>query len=245
MHVPPFRVIGDPSTATGPFIFTCEHASNRLDGVTATPEDRVLLEDHWGWDIGAAALTEALVELTGSCAVLSDFSRLIIDPNRPLDSSTLIVEKCGAQPVSFNQHLAPTEVKRRIERLHGPYHRAVETTIRQRLAHGTAHLVSMHSFTPEFFGKRRLMEVGVLFDEYAAEAETLGAALHDEGFATALNEPYTGKGGAFVYSIMRHGRSSAVPFMELEVRNDLLRSPEPILDCARRIARALAVFAPT
>lgn len=241
---PPYRIIGDPTAARGPFIFTCEHASNRPVGVEPSPADQVLLDDHWGYDIGVARLCERLAVATDSVAVLSDFSRLVIDPNRPLDHETLVVDRCGDQPVSFNQDLSLVELRRRIETLYVPYHDAIDRVARARLARGPAHLISMHSFTPEWFGTRRGMEIGVLFDEHVVHAERIEAAMRAEGFCVALNEPYSGMASLFVYSVLRHGRANAVPFIELEVRNDLLRDPAEADRVADRMVRGLAVFAP-
>lgn len=241
---PPVRVIGDPDAAPGPFLFTCEHASNRLIGVEPEPGDRALLDDHWGHDIGAGPLTEALAHRLDSLAVLSDFTRLLVDPNRGLDSPTLVVDRCGDVPVGFNRGLDRATIRRRIETLYAPYHGTVDRVLRARTQRGLTHLVSIHSFTPEYLGERRPMEVGVLFDDYALEANALAVALEAEGFAVALNAPYSGLGGAFVYSIMKHGRAHGVPFVELEVRNDLLRGEAERADVADRIARALVAFAP-
>lgn len=241
---PPVRIVGDPLKADGPFVFTCEHASNRLVGVEATAADRALVDDHWGFDRGIAPVTEALARALDCVAVLSDFSRLLVDPNRAIDSPTLVVERCGEVPVSFNQGLAPADIRHRIETLYAPYHGTVDRVCRARLARGPAHLVSMHSYTADFLGQPRPMEVGVLFDEYEAEAEALGAALEQQGFVVALNEPYSGKAGAFTYSIMKHGQAHGVPFIELEVRNDLIETAEQQAEVAARIGKALMVFAP-
>jgi len=241
---PPFRIIGDPTRADGPFIFTCEHASNRLIGVEATPGDRRLLDDHWGYDRGIAPVTEALARALDSVAVLSDFSRLLVDPNRSIDSPTLVVERCGEVPVSFNQGLDKAAIRHRIEALYAPFHGAIDRVARARLDRGVARLVSMHSYTADFLGQARAMEIGVLFDAYAAEAEALAEALDGEGFIVALNAPYSGKAGAFTYSVMKHGQAHGVPFVELEVRNDLLATAEQQADVAARIGRALGAFAP-
>ena len=109
---------------------------------------------------------------------------------------------------------------------------------------GPVHLVSMHSYTADYLGEKRPMEIGVLFDEHEGYAEAIADALAAEGFSVALNAPYSGRTGAFVYSIMRHGRQHGVPFIELEVRQDLLADPASIDGVAQRIGRALTVFAP-
>ncbi len=240
----PYRIINDPAAADGPFVFTCEHASNRLVGVEATAADRALLDDHWGYDIGIANVTERLATLTGSLAVLSDYSRLLIDPNRPLDHDTLIVTDCGGEPVSFNRDLPLTAISHRIETLYRPYHAAIDRTVKARLARGPAHLISMHSFTPVWDGKARGMEIGLLYDEHVIHAERLDAAFQSEGFIVAHNEPYSGAAALFVYSILTHGRANGVPFIEIEVRNDLIRDPADAHAVAERIARALRAFEP-
>lgn len=239
---PPLRVVGDPDHAAGPF-FTCEHASNRLVGVEATAADRAVLDDHWGWDLGAARVTEALVRLSDGVGVLSDFSRLLVDPNRPPDSPSLVVTHCDGHPVSFNQGLGAAAIEARLEALWRPYHVAVEATARRRLARGPAYFVSVHSFTPTFAGAPRSMEVGVLFDDMEDDAARLADALTAEGFATALNAPYSGRNG-LIYAIERHGRALGAPHLELEIRQDLLSEPDAAVSAATRIARALASLAP-
>ena len=227
----------------GPFIFTCEHASNRLVGVEADDSDRHLLDDHWGWDIGAADVVRALATRHACPAVLSRFSRLIIDPNRDLLEETLIPVSTHDGPVSFNQDLTPQARQDRIDSLWSGYHHAVDEAVTERLGHGQVHLVSVHSFTPVWLGHARPMEIGVLFDEYHEHAMHLAGALGEQGFEVSLNEPYTGKSG-LIYSIARHGRRHEVPFMELEIRNDLIDTPDKADDVAARLWRALDVFTP-
>lgn len=79
-----------PSEARG-ILITCEHASNLLPPPYRWPRaDEWLINSHWSHDIGAATLTKELAVRMGSVAVLSRFSRLLVDPNRPMSSSTLV-----------------------------------------------------------------------------------------------------------------------------------------------------------
>jgi predicted N-formylglutamate amidohydrolase len=71
----------------------------------------------------------------------------------------------------------------------------------------------------------------------------LAAALGEQGFEVSLNEPYTGKSG-LIYSVARHGRRHDIPFMELELRNDLINTPDKAVGVARRLWAALDVFQP-
>lgn len=238
-----FEIVGDPSEA-GPFLFTCDHASNRLPEWRPEPGDLPLLEDHWGWDVGAADLTRALVEHTRSCGVLSGFSRLVCDPNRDPEEPSFVVAEVDGQRVSFNQDVDVAELRRRRGRYFDPYHAAIDRTLRARKAAGPPpYLCAIHSFTPVFLGRARPMELGVLFDDYDEHAWRLEGALAEQGFEVALNAPYSGKDG-LIYSASRHGRAHDIVYVELEVRQDLIDTPESADDLARRVARALARLAP-
>jgi predicted N-formylglutamate amidohydrolase len=225
-------------------VFTCEHASNELPEWTLDPQDAPLVADHWGWDIGAADLTRALVELTGSCAVLSRFSRLVCDPNRDPGEPSFILAEIDGQVLALNARVDAAERLRRQQRYFDPYHDAIDHAIDARKRVGTAvHLCSIHSFTPVYLGRRRAMEIGVLFDDHDAHAWRLQGALAEQGFETALNAPYSGRDG-LTYAARRHGRKSELVYLELEVRQDLIDTPQKAGAVADRVARALEFYRP-
>ena len=236
-----YEIAGDP--AAGPFLFTCEHATRRLPEWEAAPADLPLLEDHWGWDVGAADLTRELARLCGSGALLSRFSRLVCDPNRDPGEASFVVSDVQGHTFSFNRGVDGAERERRRARYFDPYHAAIDHALAARAAAGEVRLCSIHSFTPVYDGSARPMEVGVLFDDHEAHAEQLVGALAAEGFAVARNEPYSGFAG-LIYSARRHGRAHGVVYLELEVRNDLIATAEQTRATAERIARALAGYAP-
>ena len=236
-----YELVGDPGT--GPFLFTCEHATRRLPEWDAEPGDLPLLEDHWGWDVGAADLTRELALLCGSAALLSRFSRLVCVPNRDPGEASFVVGTVAGHALSFNRGVDEAERQRRRARYSDPYHAAIDRALAARTAGPEVRLCSIHSFTPVYDGCARPMEVGVLFDDHEAHAERLVASLAREGFAVARNEPYSGFAG-LIYSARRHGRTHGVVYLELEVRNDLIATRERAGATARRIARALEVYAP-
>jgi predicted N-formylglutamate amidohydrolase len=230
----------------GPFLFTCEHARNALPpGITASSQDQAWLADHWGWDIGARDVALALVDALGGQAVLTAYSRLWCDANRDPADPSFIVCTIDGLPVTFNQALSAAQVRERIEQVFAPYHAAVDETLRAALAHGPVHLLAVHSFTPLYAGVLRPMEVGVLFDDFDADAGRLAGALGAQGFAVALNEPYSGKPPqGLIYAARRHGRSHGVKYLELEIRQDLIDSAVRARAVAQRIAAALDCFRP-
>ncbi|MEM7411541.1 MAG: N-formylglutamate amidohydrolase [Myxococcota bacterium] len=221
------------------FAFSCEHAGRALDGLRLSATEAALAADHWGWDIGAGDLTRALAQLTGSPAVLSTFSRLVCDPNRGPDEESFVVDTVAGQALAFNRGLPPEARAERARRTFEPYHAAFDAMLAEQVrTPPTPWLCSVHSFTPEFDGHAREMELGVLFDAHEDWAEGLAEALGAQGFRVARNEPYSGYAG-LIYAASRHGRAHGVPYLEIEVRNDLLRSSEGVEAVAERVARAL------
>ncbi len=191
-----------------------------------------MLAMHWGYDVGARSVAKELARLDGTAAVLSRFSRLLIDPNRdPSDSTAILVETDDGRP-RFN---ASADIAARVDRFHAPFHDALSAlVVRSR----PSHIVSIHSFTPVFRGGRRVVEAGVLFDQHEGVALQLVAALRAEGFRTEPNEPYSGKSG-LIYSPARHGAAIGVPYFEIELRQDLIQSGRAARAVARRVWRAL------
>ena len=74
--------------------------------------------------MGAAAVAEHLAQVLGAPALLSRFSRLLIDPNRGLDDPTLIMQISDGLIVPGNVGLDDGEIEARIARYYEPYHRA-------------------------------------------------------------------------------------------------------------------------
>ncbi len=241
-HLRAARVVGDVNQATSPYVFTCEHASAAVPWSTVDPSDANLLTQHWGWDIGAGDIVSLLCHQLSAVGVLSEMSRLVIDVNRIETSSTLIVTDCDGVEVQLNQALSAVERAARLTQIHGGYHRLVEETIRAALIHQPRFLVAVHSFTPVWRGVPRTMEIGVLFDRYEREAIQLQGLLNEQGFKAVLNEPYSGLNGELLYSANRHGGHFEIPYLELEIRQDLISHPESIADVGGRIARALSSF---
>ena len=148
-------------------------------------------------------------------------------------------------PVSFNQGLGNEDVEKRIEHYFTPYHAAVDAMMDQALAERPVHLVSIHSFTPVYLGHKRPMEVGVLFAEHDELAWHVESVLGDIGIESALNEPYSGQGeGALIYSAQSHGRKAGVPYIELEIRQDLISTPAGVASITKKLAQALVHFVP-
>lgn len=211
-----------PGAVDAPVFLTCEHASNRfVDAFQLEGEDARLAVTHWAFDPGAEDITRELAVALDAPAILARFSRLIVDPNRPLDAPTLFRDVADGLPILFNLELDADERRTRIDRFYTPYHDAID----RELGRCSAPIVfPIHTFTDDYQGERRTMEIGVLFDEEEALAEELRAALDEAGFVVAMNEPWSGKDG-LIYSAERHSRRHGRKALEIEARQDCAVDP--------------------
>ncbi|MEZ4227292.1 MAG: N-formylglutamate amidohydrolase [Polyangiaceae bacterium] len=224
------EIIAGPTPAR--VVLTCEHASERLPEPWEWPEaDRWLVGTHWAYDIGASDLTREVAVALGAPAVLARFSRLLVDPNRPRDSDTLFRAQAEGRSVALNAHLSTGEQQTRLRRLYDAFHARVHEV----MVSARAEIVlAMHTFTPEYEGIVRQLEVGVLFDRDEALALRVRDELASTGLAVGLNEPYSGRQG-MMYSADLHASRHGCLAVELEVRQDL--AVEAVV--RRRIVEAL------
>lgn len=223
-------------------LLTCDHASRALpDGYGTLGIGEAALARHIGWDIGAAALTEALVKRLDAPAVLSGFSRLLVDCNRAPDDPTLICELSDGTVIGGNRGLAAEEVVRRIERFHAPYHQAIARQIEgMRQSVEAPAIVSIHSFTPTMRGRVRPWHCGILWDKDPRLAVPLMAKLGAEpGLEVGDNQPYSGKSHVG-YTMGRHGATAGLPHVLIEIRQDEIDQAAGVARWAERLARVLA-----
>jgi predicted N-formylglutamate amidohydrolase len=207
-------------------ILICDHASNAipvaLDELGLGPD---ILEDHIGWDIGAAALARRLSDRFVAPLVLSGFSRLVIDCNRQLDDPSSIVLSSDGNAIPGNLDLQAVEAARRAEACFHPYHDAIEKLIDRKMAEGRDPVVlSIHSFTPVFGGFERPWHIGVLWNQDGRLALPFMDALDRyEDVVVGDNQPYSAREN-FGYSIEAHGENRNLPHLLIEVRQDLIQS---------------------
>ncbi|MHB2165481.1 N-formylglutamate amidohydrolase [Alsobacter sp. R-9] len=228
-----------PGTLSGGLVLICDHASNAMPaehGTLGLPPHE--LERHIAYDIGAAAVTRELARLTGAPAVLSTFSRLLIDPNRGPDDPTLVMKLSDGAIVPGNRHAGADEVERRLDRFYRPYDRAVGAVVEAALATGVPPcLLSIHSFTPSWKGVPRPWHVTVLWDADPRLPRPLLEALANPGdVVVGDNEPYDGALAGD--TVNRHATRRGLANALIEVRQDLIGEEAGALHWARRLADA-------
>lgn len=224
-----------------PLLLICDHASNQTPeslGALGLPSSE--FDRHIAWDIGAADVVKLVAGALDAPAILAGYSRLLIDLNRhPGDPTTIPRESDGVM-IPANQDLSEEEERLRVETFFTPYHHEVSTRLAHiwRVTKKPPALFSIHSFTPEMGGEKRIWDAGVLWNRDPRIARPLLDILHRQPDLTiGNNEPYSGLDIA--YSIDRHAGAAGLPNCAIEIRQDHLSTLEGIQYWAFLIAEAL------
>src|SRR6185503_4844862 len=130
-------------------VVLCDHAGNALPAGYATlglPTEQ--LQRHIAYDVGAADVARHVARRFAAPAVMTRYSRLLIDPNRGTDDPTLIMRLSDGAVVPGNRRLDAAEREKRMRLYYRPYHQAIDAVIDRCIASGVApSLLSIHSFT--------------------------------------------------------------------------------------------------
>ncbi|VAW11150.1 Mlr3822 protein [hydrothermal vent metagenome] len=234
-------IAGDPGAG---YLLLCDHASNDLPpeyGRLGLPDGE--MERHIAYDIGARAVTMELARQLGAPALLTRFSRLLIDPNRGADDPTLVMRIADGAVVPGNAAIDDDEIATRRQRYHAPYHGAIDAAIANAVGAGVPPaLFSVHSFTPVFKGKSRPWHATVLWDNDPRLPLPLLRALEAEGdLVIGENVPYSGKlEGDTLYT---HGTGPGLANALIEIRQDLIADPAQARAWGQRLARILGPIA--
>ncbi len=232
-----FEIIG--ADRPGRWLVACDHATNHVPDwvhggdLGLTPAD---MDRHIAYDIGAAGVTRHLATLLDSPAILSRFSRLVVDPNRGEDDPTIMMRLYDGTIIPGNRHADEAERAERIRRLYHPYHAAYADLA----AHMQNPVIcAVHSFTPRLQGRHpRPWEVGILYADDDRLAQPFLAACRAQGWCVGDNEPYAGHlpGDAVDRHALQHGR----PNVLIELRHDLIADTAGQTLWAERLAPILS-----
>ncbi len=222
-------------------ILVCDHATNAMpaefDHLGLPPEQ---LMRHIAWDIGAEDTVRAMAAALGAPAVLSRFSRLLVDPNRGDDDPTLVRSISDGVVIPGNAGLDASGIAARRHRFAEPYHAAIADMIDRALAADIVPaLVSLHSFTPVMQGRPRPWHVGILWDADPRLNVPLIQRLREErDLVVGDNEPYDGalEGD----TIDRHATRRGLANTLIELRQDLIAHQVDARRWGERLALMLA-----
>jgi predicted N-formylglutamate amidohydrolase len=226
---------------TSDFLLAADHAGRLIPRRLGTLGlDDVERSRHIAWDIGIAAVTEALAALLDATAILQAYSRLVIDCNRAPGHPTSIPALSEITAIPGNENLSDNDRTARRQAIFDPYHTALTRLLDERKAAGRRIvLVAMHSFTPVFKGVSRAVEIGVLYHHETRLSRLMLELLRAEGdLAVGANEPYAITDDSD-YTVPVHGEGRGLEHVEIEIRQDLIADPTGQTAWAARMARLL------
>lgn len=228
-----WRQLGTPRT--GGILLIADHASNHVPDDIDLGIDPALLTDHIAIDIGVAEVAALLVENGAvDAAILGGVSRLVVDCNRDEEAP-------GVMPIASDGHAVPGNAlddagrEARLARFFRPYHDHIVATI---AAHRPAMVLSLHSFTPALSAhpdQARPWHVGVLYNEDDRLSRAAIAALAAEGLTVGDQLPYSGK--LLNATMNRHAEGNAIPYVGIEMRQDLVSDAAGQALFAQRLSR--------
>lgn len=239
---------GAPAAPGAPvgLVLVCEHGSN----ASAAPWCDLgvapgVFDAHVAWDPGALGLARALgAALAPGCGgaelVHAPLSRLIHDLNRSPDQPGAMPARSEAHAIPGNRDLDAAARLARVESLYLPFHATLHARLARQLALGRRPvMLTIHSFTPVWHGQPRDVEFGVIHDSDPSLARAILAAAAGCGLETRLNEPYSAADHV-THTLRLHATPYGLPNAMLELRNDLIATPQAQAAMAARLAPVLA-----
>lgn len=211
----------------GDLILVCDHAANAFPApwgdLGLTPEQRTA---HIAWDPGALGLMRALGARLQATTVAATVSRLIYDCNRAPDMAGAMPLRSELHDIPGNAAITPAQRLARTQAVYLPFHAALHDLIAERIALGRRPtIITIHSFTPVYFGAPRTVEFGVIHDADPRLAQAIvDLAQQTTPLNTGLNAPYSAAD-----DVTHTLRLQATPYglanAMLEIRNDLIATP--------------------
>jgi predicted N-formylglutamate amidohydrolase len=223
------------------FVIVVDHAAQRIPrrlndlGLPAAE-----LQRHIAWDIGALEVARQVAAALDAPLVAQNYSRLVIDCNRDPKVPTSIPHMSESTVIPGNLRLSDADIAARRTEIFEPYHQRIRALLDARAAAGRPTiLVAQHSMTNVYHGVRREMHAAVLYNRDRRFAGLVLDRLRREaGLNIGDNQPY------FVsdetdYTVPRHGEARGLPYVEIELRQDLVGDAAGQAEWGRRIARVL------
>ncbi|PRH86972.1 N-formylglutamate amidohydrolase [Labrys okinawensis] len=230
--------------ASSPFLIICDHAGNAVPAALAglgLPQSE--LDRHIGVDIGILGVSKGLSDHLQAPLIFQRYSRLVAECNRRLDSPSFMTPISDGTLVPANQDPAADDRQARIREIVEPYHAEISGRIDHRLAAGLPLiLVSMHSFTPSLRAAPapRPWHIGLCYHHNRHFSDlVLDELAHQRDLVIGRNEPY-GVNMAEDYSVPVHGEERRLPYVEFEIRQDLIADASGQAAWAERLAPVLS-----
>lgn len=166
------------------------------------------------------AVSQALSKSLNATLISARFSRLVYDCNRPPEAAGAMPVKSEVFLIQGNRDIPPVQRAARIREIYEPFVSAVKTEIAKRSA---TVLVTIHSFTPIYYGEKRKVELGVLHDQDSTFADAILNA--PTTLNMQRNQPYGPEDGV-THTLKLHALPNGLLNVMIEIRNDLIATPD-------------------
>ncbi|MCB9987755.1 MAG: N-formylglutamate amidohydrolase [Rhodospirillales bacterium] len=238
----PFTVVNGDSDV--PCVLLCDHGGQAVpQNLSCLGLEAGLYDTHHDThDLGTRAVTEKMAELLGASAIFANYSRLVIDVNRRPEHPTSIVSSIEGYAVSGNADIEDAQRQARITEIYEPYHRQIEALVDRFTSAGTVPLIiSIHSYTRQFFKQRRPWDMGVLWVQDARAPLAVIDHFRAQNINVGDNEPYDARilRGT---TVNHHGDARKLPNALIEICNDQIVTlveqeqwAERLVDCLKEI----------
>lgn len=229
------------AAAKGRVVLVCEHASNafpaRWGDLGLTEAQR---QAHIAWDPGALKLARGLAHRLDAVLIHAPVSRLIYDCNRAPDMAGAMPARSEVHDIPGNSAISSADRLARTEAVYLPWTAALHGLIARRIALGLAPvIVTIHSFTPLYFGKPRSVEFGIIHDADASLATAIHrAALSKTRLRAEVNQPYSAADDV-THTLRVQATPYSLPNAMLEIRNDLIATDAACEAMAETLAPVL------
>lgn len=202
-------------------LLVCEHASKYIPkSLNNLDLDDHTANSHVAWDPGALAVSEMLSSSLDAGLIYANISRLVYDCNRPPDATGAMPVQSEIYPIKGNIGLSDKAKAARIAEVYVPFTKAIASQIATRSVAGMPTvIVTIHSFTPVYFGETRGVELGILHDKDAELADAMLALPCD--FDVRRNQPYGPEDGV-THTLKIHALEHGLLNVMIEIRNDLV-----------------------
>ena len=200
------------------------------------------LHHHTAFDIGAAGVARELAAMLQAPLLLQNYSRLVIDCNRPLDAPDSIPAMSHGVSVPGNARLDAHAQTRRINELFTPYDDALRAMLDKP---GKTHAFAIHSFTATLGEHKRPWDIGFLYRKDTNTSKAMAKFVQRDfpRLCVGLNQPYQIDDESDWF-VPQHAERLGLQHSLIEIRNDLINTTESQQQYATVLAAAIMHVCP-
>jgi len=183
-----------------------------------------------------------MAKTLGASGIMSEYSRLLIDINRPVDHPNLVIGNSRGKEIPGNQDISPEERQNRIKKFYEPYHAALQGELKKlQDKHGKIFYICMHTFNNILNGEERKVDIGLLYRYSKDEAfnHTIKKLLGERtDYRVEFNQPYSAANSAG-HTMNTYGKGDKYRCVEFEINDKHLKDPESVKEMGELLSSVM------